>query len=165
MYDCCHIFKRVFVNSEFNFNFLTISLCVLIAVTITGVAFFLLTNKKKGEKVTPTVENKPEIKPEITLEIKPEIKPEVVTISFKERLKKGLSRSRLEVWGKVSSLFSGGLDDEKIESLEELLYGADIGTATVSELMIEVHKKAKEGNLSEEVFKNFLFGFLALLQL
>ena len=86
--------------------------------------------------------------------------PPSSTMSFSERLKLGLSRSRTEVWGKLSSLFSGGLDDDKIESLEELLYGADIGTATVSELMVEVHKKAKSGDFSEESFKQFLFDFL-----
>jgi len=119
-----------------------------IAVSIT--LFFLI--KKKEEK-----------KPELPQTLKaPEAKIEVraPVISFSERLKSGLARSRTEVWGKLTGLFSGGLDEEKIETLEELLYGADIGTATVSELMIEVHKKAKEGNLSEETFKNFLFDFL-----
>lgn len=83
------------------------------------------------------------------------------TISFSDRLKKGLSRSRLEVWGKLSGIFKGNnLNAETLESIEELLYGADIGTATVAELISEVEKKAKEGNLTEEGFKNFLFNFL-----
>ena len=83
------------------------------------------------------------------------------SISFSERLKKGLSRSRQEVWGKLSGLFKGkALDQDTLESIEELLYGADIGTATVGELIAEVEKKAKEGELTEEGFKTFLFEFL-----
>lgn len=88
------------------------------------------------------------------------VKVEEKQISFTDRLKKGLSRSRNEIWGKVSTLFSGDLDDEKLDSLEELLYGADIGTATVAELMVQIHKKRKEGELSEEIFKDYLFTFL-----
>jgi fused signal recognition particle receptor len=81
-------------------------------------------------------------------------------ISFSERLKSGLSRSRQEVWGKLTGLFSGKLDDNTIDSIEELLYSADIGTATVGELIEEVKKKMKEGTLTEESFKTFLFDFL-----
>lgn len=115
------------------------------AILIIGLLLFLLKKPKaQPEKNEPVVA----------------VTPPKETISFSDRLKTGLSRSRLEVWGKLSGLFSGGLDDEKIESLEELLYGADIGTATVAELMVSVHKKAKEGNLSEETFKKFLFDFL-----
>ncbi len=82
-------------------------------------------------------------------------------ISFSERLKNGLSRSRSEVWGKVTGLFSGNkIDDETLESLEEVLYAADIGPQTVSELMEAVRVKAKEGNFTAEEFKKFLFDFL-----
>lgn len=140
---------------------------IYIAIAVIGVAIFLLTRsslKKRKAKTFPKTE---EIKkPEETEVVHvPKEHPTAVilkeTITFSERLKSGLSRSRQEVWGKLSNLFSGGvLDDEKIEALEELLYGADIGTATVAELMVQVHKKAKEGDFSEETFKQFLFDFL-----
>lgn len=136
---------------------------IFIAFAIIGIAFFLFIKLKKKEiKKTPppVIETKAEVKLKTEIKPEPPVQPKVESISFSERLKKGLSRSRLEVWGKLSTLFSGGLDEEKIEALEELLYGADIGTATVSELMIQVHKKAKEGQLSEESFKTFLFDFL-----
>lgn len=82
-------------------------------------------------------------------------------ISFSERLKNGLSRSRSEVWGKVTGLFSGSkIDEDTLESLEEVLYAADIGPQTVSELIEAVRVKAKEGNFSAEDFKKFLFDFL-----
>ena len=125
------------------------------AAIIVIVCFFLFLRKPKKNKTEEILA--PLEKVEVAVK-EPAAPPAVV--SFSDRLKKGLSRSRLEVWGKLSGLFSGGLDDAKIESLEELLYGADIGTATVSELMIEVNKKAKEGNFSEESFKTFLFDFL-----
>ncbi len=129
---------------------------IFLAIAVLAVAIFLLTHSaKKSKKKTEIPTEFPPA--EVLIPKKAEATP---IISFSERLKSGLSRSRTEVWGKLSSLFSGGLDEEKIESLEELLYGADIGTATVSELMVEVHKKAREGNLSEETFKSFLFDFL-----
>lgn len=91
----------------------------------------------------------------------PKETPKEKTVSFSERLKKGLSRSRLEVWGKIAGLVKGNaISDDTLESIEELLYGADIGTKTVAELISEVQKKAKEGNLTEEGFKKFLFDFL-----
>jgi fused signal recognition particle receptor len=158
------ISQEGFVNIEF----------IFIAIIVIGIAIFLLRHtaktlkfkqkaKLEGKKAAPapTIQIvKPEIKPEPVSPPIPLSVPPVTVVSFTDRLKKGLSRSRQEVWGKLSTLFSGGLDEDKIESLEELLYGADIGTATVAELMVEVHKKAKEGNLSEESFKNFLFDFL-----
>ncbi|MBC7539209.1 MAG: signal recognition particle-docking protein FtsY [Bacteriovorax sp.] len=146
---------------------------IFIAIIVIGIAIFLLRHTaktlkfKKNKKLEtskpihiPEAETKLEIPVEPVSPPIPLAVPPAVVISFTDRLKKGLSRSRQEVWGKLSTLFSGGLDDEKIEALEELLYGADIGTATVAELMVEVHKKAKEGNLSEESFKAFLFDFL-----
>lgn len=126
----------------------------LALITVGPALFFLwklFFKTDKNKKIH--LENIPEKATTITESAK-EIVP------FSDRLKSGLSRSRLEVWGKLSALFSGGLDEQKVEALEELLYGADIGTATVSELMISVHKKAKEGNLSEDSFKRFLFDFL-----
>lgn len=127
---------------------------IFIAIIVIGIALFLLTHQAKARKLKKPIQ--PQIKPEI--KAVPTAPP---VLKFSERLKIGLSRSRLEVWGKLSTLFSGSpLDEEKIEALEELLYGADIGTATVAELMVEVHKKAKTENLSEESFKLFLFEFL-----
>ena len=161
------IYHEAFVNIEF----------IFIAIIVIGITVFLLRHRKKTlefkktkklevkkSEPLPIAKTPAKAKIEIPEEpISPPIPlavPPVTTVSFTDRLKKGLSRSRQEVWGKLTTLFSGGLDEDKIESLEELLYGADIGTATVAELMVEVHKKAKEGNLSEESFKTFLFDFL-----
>jgi fused signal recognition particle receptor len=139
---------------------------IYIAIVVIGIAIFLLTRSTlKERQKKKLIERKVDKKIETAEVIHvPKEHPTAVlpkeAITFSERLKTGLARSRQEVWGKLSSLFSGGLDDEKVESLEELLYGADIGTATVAELMVSVHKKAKEGDFSEESFKKFLFDFL-----
>jgi fused signal recognition particle receptor len=142
-----------------NFLYLIIPI-ILIAV------FFFLTSKKKSQvkidtKSTTDLTNKKAdevsfaeavIKSEAVKEVK---------ISFTERLRKGLSRSRSEVWGKVSNIFSGTkLDADKIEALEELLYSADIGPKAVGELITEITKKSKEGEFTEVDFKNYLSSFL-----
>ncbi len=139
---------------------------IFIAIIVIGIAVFILTHSarraKKEKLKAPLKEAEVVTPPSATaLEKAPVVAPPAPpAISFADRLKTGLSRSRQEVWGKLTGLFSGGLDQDKIETLEELLYGADIGTATVGELMQEVHRKAKDGHLTEESFKAFLFDFL-----
>ena len=124
---------------------------------VTFVAF--LVYKTKFKATPPKIEKVH--RPELQEIIKDSVAPVKVEVAFRERLKIGLSRSRSEVWGKLSNLFTGpGLDENTIESIEELLYSADIGTATVGELIEEVKKKSKEGSLNEASFKTFLFDFL-----
>lgn len=137
-------------------------LVILIPILLVAIYFFAF--RKKNRKNT-LPENKVEPIVQKTAEIIQDKKEEVVvqqkTISFRERLTKGLTRSRQEVWGKLSQLFSGGkLNDETLESIEELLYSADIGTATVSELIELVKEKSKAGIIDENSFKNFLFEFM-----
>lgn len=83
-------------------------------------------------------------------------------VSWAERLKKGLSTSRSEVWGKLGNIFSGDtLSEDAIEEIEELLYGADIGPGTVVELMDELQERMKKEGFGEEQFKEFLYKFLS----
>lgn len=81
-------------------------------------------------------------------------------ITFKERLTKGLSQTSQDVFGKLSTLFSKGLDADTLEEVEELLYSADMGTATVSELIEALEARVKKGEFTPEQFKNFMFDFL-----
>lgn len=129
-----------------------IIIVLILIAAITALIYTFVIAKKKAKPKIVAEEKKIEI-------AKEEIKT-APSISFSDRLKMGLSRSRSEVWGKLTGLFSGGLDQDKIETLEELLYGADIGTATVSVLMDEVHKHAKSAEFTEESFKHFLFDYL-----
>lgn len=114
--------------------------------------------KKEAIREVP-VEKKEEKPVAVLKETVVEKKVEVVPWS--ERLKKGLSRSRTQVWGKLGSLFQGGgLTEEQLEEIEELLYSADIGPQTATELTEALTERAKEGEFTEEQFKSFLFDFL-----
>lgn len=81
--------------------------------------------------------------------------------SWLDRLQKGLSRSREEVWGKLGKIITGSkLDEDALEEVEEILYGADIGPSTVSELIEELKAKATGKELSVAELKSFLQEFL-----
>lgn len=137
----------------------------LLAIAIIVYVIIIFSVKSNKKRKLTLRETKPEIKIEVPVETTTEVPaptpaptPAPVKISFTERLKKGLSQSRSEVWGKLSNIFSGSTEgNARIEAIEELLYGADIGTATVAELMAEIEKNP---NLSEIEFKNFLHAFL-----
>lgn len=102
------------------------------------------------------------IKEELRDETASPIQDEKPKVSFTDRLKKGLTRSRSEVWGKIGSLFSGkNLDDDTLEELEELLYGADIGPTAAAELIEAVENKFKNQDVTEKEFKEFIFNFLS----
>jgi fused signal recognition particle receptor len=123
----------------------------LLIPVVLGLAFFFLRKPKKEIEASATVQE-----PAAVVIVEAPKK-----ISFSERLKKGLSQSRSEVWGKLANIFSGSSSaDEKIEAIEELLYSADIGTATVAELVKEIQKKTNTENFSEQDFKLFLHSFL-----
>ena len=82
-------------------------------------------------------------------------------ITFKDRLTKGLERSRSEVWDKLGSIILGrSLDQVVLAELEELLYGADIGTDLVHDLLERLKKVATQKKYSAEEFKNFLYTFM-----
>ena len=109
---------------------------------------------EKTEEVAP-VEVVEEKAPEPVKEEKP------AGPSWKERLKKGLSRSRGEVWGKLGSIFSSGkIDDDALEEIEEILYGADIGPATAQELIDALQEEVKKEGFGDDQFKVFLKEFL-----
>jgi len=90
-----------------------------------------------------------------------EPQPAIVTVPWRLRLKNGFARSRQEIWGKLEDIFSGdSLDDEILDDVEEILYGADIGTKTVEELISELKAKIKDDNFDQSQFKLFLYQFL-----
>jgi fused signal recognition particle receptor len=92
----------------------------------------------------------------------PKVVSETKTIPFSERLKKGLSRSRAGVWGRIGSLLSSQkLNADTLEELEELLYGADIGPTMAGQLIEEVENQFKNQEIDEQKFKKFLFNFLS----
>lgn len=114
---------------------------------------------------TPSMpETKKETKEELETEAPkeaPKPAPSEPKRSWSERLKEGLGRSRNEVWGRVSGLFgSRKLDEDLIEEIEELLYGADLGPSTVQAILDELESKVGQEDFSEKDFKDWLFKFL-----
>ncbi len=134
----------------------------IVLTLVSVVAIYLLFFKKKAAKEVKAVEsvvakelNKVNEVKEVS-EVKVEKK-----ISFSERLLLGLAKSRQDVFGKISQVFSGNkLGDEEIETLEEILYGADIGTKAVQELIDVAKEKSKAGEFTAQDFKAHLFEYL-----
>lgn len=110
------------------------------------------------EAPTPKAEEKKPEAPKV--EPKPEPKPVVAKVSFAERLSKGLAKTRQDVFGKLANLFSKGIDADTLDEVEELLYSADMGSSTVSELIEALQARVKQGEFSPEDFKKFMFDFL-----
>lgn len=99
--------------------------------------------------------------PPVTIAQETVVETKVEVVPWSERLKKGLSRSRNQVWGKLGGLFQGkGLTEDQLEEIEELLYSADIGPQTATELTEALTEKAKDSEFGEAEFKTFLFDFL-----
>lgn len=137
----------------------------VVGSVILALLIFLSTSKEVSKEEITSEGKVQEAKEEPKESPKKEITPEPVAppkIDWSERLFKGLSRSRSEVWSKVSKLFTGNkLTEEAIEEIEELLYSADIGPKTVAELIEALEEKsASEANFDENGFKSFLYSFL-----
>lgn len=113
---------------------------------------------EKPKVVEAKVEKPTAMEPEVE---EPKIEGPKIKVpgpTWKERLKKGMAKSRTEVWGKLFS--KSKLDEDSLEEIEELLYGADIGPNTVIELMEEIESKLKGKELDTNEFKKFLYFFL-----
>lgn len=82
-------------------------------------------------------------------------------VSWTDRLVKGLSKTREEVWGKVGSILSSSnLTDEQFEEIEEILYTADLAPTTVAELLDELKVFSRGDSESTEDFITFIKNFL-----
>jgi fused signal recognition particle receptor len=68
--------------------------------------------------------------------------------SWRERLFKGLAKTRAQWGGKLKSIFSRGkVDDELLEELETLLLTSDCGIEATTHLLDELKKAAKRDKL------------------
>jgi fused signal recognition particle receptor len=71
-------------------------------------------------------------------------------ISFAERLKKGLAKTRNLLGGQLNALFgSGKIDAETYDELETILITSDIGVAATQKLLEGLKKRVKRENLQE----------------
>ena len=69
-------------------------------------------------------------------------------LTWRERLKAGLARTRAQFGGKLKSIFSRGkVDDELLEELETLLLTSDVGMDATQHLLGELKARAKRDKI------------------
>jgi fused signal recognition particle receptor len=68
---------------------------------------------------------------------------------FFRRLRQNLSRSREALAGEMRATFTGPLDDETWERLEEALIYADVGARTTAKVVERLEREAEEGAITD----------------
>lgn len=152
-------------------------LLVLIIGTFYGLFFSKASSKKKVEPPrleapSEKVEKRPEAKALEKEEAKERVeKVEEVSVpekkevkepgkSWSQRLTEGLSKTRSDVWGKVTGLLGkSGLSDEEFEQIEEILYASDLAPALIAELLERLQKEYKKDDEDKDFLK-IIKGFL-----
>ncbi|MES2636851.1 MAG: signal recognition particle-docking protein FtsY [Pseudomonadota bacterium] len=105
---------------------------------------------------TQSIVNEPETRIEITPDpsislVEPASEPIKAELSFTERLKQGLSKTRQQLGGQLNSLFgSGKIDADTYEELETILLTSDIGVGATQRLLDNLKKRVKRENLQEK---------------
>ncbi len=104
-------------------------------------------------EITPTAIAPTSIAPtaiELTKPVMAESTPKETELSFAQRLKQSLAKTRQQLSGKLNSLFGGGkIDADTYEELETILLTADIGVAATTQLLENLKKRVKRENLEE----------------
>ena len=71
-------------------------------------------------------------------------------MSFFDKLKEGLSKTKNAIFGRLEALFRGAkVDEDLMDELEELLITGDCGVETTEEILDSLRKKIKEDRLTE----------------
>lgn len=85
-------------------------------------------------------------------------KTEDAKVSFAQRLQKGLSKTRSDIWKRVGGLIgSSKLEDSVVEEIEEILYASDMSPAMVSELIEELQEKSGQDDFNYmQTIKDFM---------
>src|SRR5918994_1559006 len=78
----------------------------------------------------------------------PDSEPEEQKRGFFRRLRENLSKSREALGGELRATFSGPLDDETWERLEEILIYADVGARTTAKVVERLEREADEGAIA-----------------
>lgn len=72
------------------------------------------------------------------------------SLSWTERLKQGLAKTRSQLGKQLSGLFNGGkIDDDVYEELETILLTSDVGVAATQTLLEQIKGRVKRQNLSD----------------
>ncbi len=71
-------------------------------------------------------------------------------MAFFDKLKKSLSKTKDNIFGKISDVVSRRkIDEELLEEIEEILIGADVGVQASMKLIETLRKKAREQKLTD----------------
>ena len=73
-------------------------------------------------------------------------------MSFFEKLKQGLTRTKEAITGKVNEVFSNfrKVDEDLLEELEEILIMSDIGVETATEIISKLRNRIKLEKITDE---------------
>ena len=91
-------------------------------------------------------------------------------ISWAERLKQGLSRTRSQLGNQLASLFGGGkIDEDVYEELETILLTSDVGISATQALLDDIKQRVARQALSDTTqlkaaLKDSLMALLAPLE-
>ncbi|SNR94220.1 signal recognition particle-docking protein FtsY [Methylobacillus rhizosphaerae] len=100
----------------------------------------------------------------------PVVTQEKPTLSWTERLKRGLAKTRSQLGAQLAALFGGGkIDEDVYEELETILLTSDVGIAATQALLEQIRTRVKRQNLSDttqlkEALKQSLLELLAPLE-
>jgi fused signal recognition particle receptor len=73
-------------------------------------------------------------------------------LSFTQKLKQGLAKTRQQLGGQLSSLFGGGkIDDDTYEELETILLTSDVGVSATQKLLDNLKKRVKKEQLEDTI--------------
>jgi fused signal recognition particle receptor len=78
--------------------------------------------------------------------------PEPSSLSWTQRLKNGLAKTRQQLGGQLSALFGGGKIDEDIyEELETILLTSDVGVSATQHLLEQLRIRVKKHDLQDTI--------------
>lgn len=78
------------------------------------------------------------------------IKEEAPAISWAERLKSGLAKTRSQLGNQLASLFGGGnIDEDVYEELETILLTSDVGVSATQSLLDQIRTRVKRQSLND----------------
>lgn len=78
--------------------------------------------------------------------------PEPSSLSWTQRLKNGLAKTRQQLGGQLSALFGGGKIDEDIyEELETILLTSDVGVSATQHLLEQLRSRVKKHDLQDTI--------------
>ena len=121
---------------------------------------------KKDKAPAPAEEPSKKIEePQLT-----EVQPAEAPLSWTERLKKGLSKTRSQLGNQLAGLFGGGkIDEDVYEELETILLTSDVGVNATQALLEDIRGRVKRQSLDDttqlkSALKDSLMDLLAPLE-